>query len=46
MNGQELGEKMQNVGKDMQKGGGALAGCGCLLTIFVTVPIILILFIF
>ena len=42
----ERGEKMQEIGKGMQKGGGAMAGCGCLMTLLITVPIILIIIFF
>ncbi len=41
---QDVGEKMQDVGNSMQKTGNAMAGCGCLMTIFVTIPILIFIF--
>lgn len=35
-------EKVQKVGGSMQKAGGAMMGIGCLMTLFITIPIILI----
>ncbi|WP_461183112.1 hypothetical protein [Virgibacillus kimchii] len=35
--GKELGEGLQQIGNSMM-------GCGCLLTIFITIPILLLLF--
>jgi len=35
-------EKVQKVGGNMQKAGGAMMGIGCLMTLFITIPIILI----
>ncbi|MFS0822161.1 HIRAN domain-containing protein [Bacillus sp. 1P02SD] len=40
----ERSAKMTKVGKSMQKPGGAIAGCGCLLTLLITIPIIIIIF--
>lgn len=37
-------ESMVVAGESMRKGGNALIGCGCLLTLLVTIPIIIILF--
>lgn len=34
---EEVGDAMQNVGNNMM-------GCGCLLTIFITIPIIIFVF--
>lgn len=39
----ETGEKMQAIGSSMQKTGNAMSGCGCLMTIFITIPIIILL---
>ncbi|GKV67617.1 hypothetical protein NCCP2716_01150 [Sporosarcina sp. NCCP-2716] len=36
-------KKMEETGKGMQQVGGKMAGCGCLMTIFITIPIILII---
>lgn len=40
---ERAGESMSNAGNSIMKTGGATAGCGCLLTIFVTIPIILLI---
>lgn len=37
---QEKLDKIADVGKDMQKSGGKIAGMGCLLVIFIPVVII------
>lgn len=36
------GEKVTAAGNGMQKAGGAMMGCGCLMTLFITIPIIII----
>ena len=36
-------EARKNLGEGLQHAGNAMSGCGCLLTIFITVPIILII---
>lgn len=38
------GDKFTKAGQGMQQGGGKMMGCGCLLILFVTIPIILIAF--
>ncbi|SET85875.1 hypothetical protein SAMN05216389_1444 [Oceanobacillus limi] len=38
-----MGNKLEEVGESMEKIGSSMMGCGCLLTIFVTIPIILII---
>ncbi|MBT2582988.1 hypothetical protein [Planococcus sp. ISL-109] len=40
--GMQRAEKAENVGKGMQKAGGAMVGIGCLMTLFITIPIILL----
>lgn len=40
------GDAMTNTGKGMQQAGGKMMGCGCLLTILVTIPIIIIVLFF
>ncbi|SER69423.1 hypothetical protein SAMN05444126_10474 [Salisediminibacterium halotolerans] len=35
---------MDDTGKKLQKIGNNMMGCGCLLTLFVTIPILLLLF--
>lgn len=35
-------EKAERVGKNIKQFGNGMVGCGCLLTIFITIPIILI----
>lgn len=37
------GDALTSTGKGMQQAGGKMMGCGCLLTIFVTIPIILLI---
>lgn len=39
--GKNKGEQLKQVGDSMQKSGNKMMGCGCLLTLFVTIPIIL-----
>lgn len=39
-------DRFNSTGQGMQKAGGKMAGCGCLLTIVVTIPIILIVIFF
>ena len=39
-------EKLSGTGKGMQQAGGKMIGCGCLLTILVTIPIIIIIVLF
>lgn len=34
-------KKLEATGKSMQKAGGAMMGCGCLLTLFITIPILI-----
>lgn len=41
---QELGKKLEDMGEGMQNAGSSMMGCGCLLTLFITIPIILFLF--
>ncbi|MBU9721710.1 MULTISPECIES: hypothetical protein [Bacillaceae] len=36
-------EKLDKVGRGMQQTGVKMMGCGCLLTLLITIPIILIL---
>ncbi|WP_432352673.1 hypothetical protein [Sporosarcina sp. A2] len=36
-------KKMGSTGKGMQQAGGKMIGCGCLLTLLITIPIILII---
>lgn len=42
----ERSRKLEAGGKGMQKAGGKMMGCGCLLTILVTIPIIIIVLFF
>ncbi|MDQ0158973.1 hypothetical protein [Alkalibacillus salilacus] len=41
---EQIGDSMQNAGKEMQGAGNNMMGCGCLLTILITIPILLLLF--
>ncbi|MBU5342294.1 HIRAN domain-containing protein [Caldifermentibacillus hisashii] len=36
-------EKTKQLGENLQKSGNAIAGCGCLLTLLITIPIIIFL---
>lgn len=37
-------EKTKQLGETLQKSGNAITGCGCLLTLLITIPIILLIF--
>lgn len=37
-------EKLSSTGKDMSKVGGKMMGCGCLATLLITIPIIILIF--
>lgn len=39
---EERGKKMEELGNKMQKAGGMMVGIGCLLTLLVTIPLIII----
>ncbi|MFC7063999.1 hypothetical protein [Halobacillus seohaensis] len=41
-----MGEKnsMERLGEGMQQAGNNMMGCGCLLTLLITIPIIIIIF--
>lgn len=39
-------KKMEAAGKGMQNAGGKMMGCGCLLTLLITIPIIIIVLFF
>ena len=39
-------KRMEAGGKGMQQAGGKMMGCGCLLILFVTIPIILLVIFF
>lgn len=40
----QAGVKMEKTGESMKEIGNGLSSCGCFLTIFVTIPILIILF--
>ncbi|GAF63632.1 hypothetical protein BTS2_0523 [Bacillus sp. TS-2] len=41
---EERGEKLEKMGEGMQSAGSNMMGCGCLLTIIITIPILLFIF--
>ncbi len=41
---QDIGKKMQQTGNNLQQSGKSISGCGCLMTLLITVPIIILLF--
>lgn len=41
---QARADKLESAGKAMQQGGNSMIGCGCLLTVLVTIPILILIF--